>query len=105
MIGTGEPPVETHFDVNLIGEYNIAGNLWLLEPLLAKAGIRAKLKVKLRGDLAARLEGCGLRNEDRVDVLEDFPLAVLLNDLPYRGAERVSLDAARDDRASAKLLD
>ncbi len=40
VIGTGEPPVMTHTDINLIGEYNIAGDLWMVEPLLAKAGIR-----------------------------------------------------------------
>jgi len=40
VIGTGETPVMTHSDINLIGEYNIAGDLWLVEPLLAKAGIR-----------------------------------------------------------------
>ena len=40
VIGTGEPPVTTHADINLIGEYNIAGDLWLIEPILEKAGIR-----------------------------------------------------------------
>jgi nitrogenase molybdenum-cofactor synthesis protein NifE len=40
VIGTGESPVTTHTDINLIGEYNIAGDLWLVEPLLAKAGMR-----------------------------------------------------------------
>ena len=40
VIGTGEPPVMTHYDINLIGEYNIAGDLWHVEPLLDKAGIR-----------------------------------------------------------------
>jgi len=40
VIGTGETPVMTHTDINLIGEYNIAGDLWFVEPLLAKAGIR-----------------------------------------------------------------
>ena len=40
VIGTGETPVLTHTDINLIGEYNIAGDLWLVEPLLARAGIR-----------------------------------------------------------------
>ncbi len=40
VIGTGEPPVMTHTDINLIGEYNIAGDLWQVEPLLAKAGVR-----------------------------------------------------------------
>ena len=40
VIGTGEPAVTTHCDINLIGEYNIAGDLWLVEPLLERAGIR-----------------------------------------------------------------
>ncbi len=40
VIGTGEPPFVTEYDINLIGEYNIAGDLWLLEPVLNKAGIR-----------------------------------------------------------------
>jgi len=45
VIGTGETPVLTHTDINLIGEYNIAGDLWLLEPLLTKAGIRILSKI------------------------------------------------------------
>jgi nitrogenase molybdenum-cofactor synthesis protein NifE len=45
VIGTGEPPVMTHYDINLIGEYNIAGDLWFVEPLLAKAGIRILSKI------------------------------------------------------------
>ena len=45
VIGTGETPVMTHTDINLIGEYNIAGDLWLVEPLLAKAGIRILSKI------------------------------------------------------------
>lgn len=45
VIGTGEPPVMTHYDINLIGEYNIAGDLWLIEPLLEKAGIRILSKI------------------------------------------------------------
>ncbi len=48
VIGTGETPVLTHTDINLIGEYNIAGDLWLVEPLLARAGIR--LLSKITGD-------------------------------------------------------
>ncbi len=40
VIGTGEAKDETEYDVNLIGEYNIAGDLWLVEPVLNKAGIR-----------------------------------------------------------------
>jgi nitrogenase molybdenum-cofactor synthesis protein NifE len=40
VIGTGETPVMTHTDINLIGEYNIAGDLWFMEPLLTRSGIR-----------------------------------------------------------------
>lgn len=40
VIGTAEPATTTRWDVNLIGEYNIAGDLWGVQPLLAKAGIR-----------------------------------------------------------------
>jgi nitrogenase molybdenum-cofactor synthesis protein NifE len=45
VIGTGETPVLTHADINIIGEYNIAGDLWLVEPLLAKAGIRVLSRI------------------------------------------------------------
>ncbi|MEW6601283.1 MAG: nitrogenase iron-molybdenum cofactor biosynthesis protein NifE, partial [Nitrospirota bacterium] len=39
VIGTGEAPRTTDCDINLIGEYNIAGDLWLVEPVLNAAGI------------------------------------------------------------------
>ncbi len=39
VIGTGEPPFLTDYDINLIGEYNIAGDLRLVEPVLKAAGI------------------------------------------------------------------
>ncbi len=45
VIGTGETPVMTHRDINLIGEYNIAGDLWLVEPLLTKAGFRVLSRI------------------------------------------------------------
>jgi nitrogenase molybdenum-cofactor synthesis protein NifE len=40
VIGTAEPAVRTDYDVNLIGEYNIAGDLWGMLPLFEKVGIR-----------------------------------------------------------------
>src|SRR5574341_77294 len=45
VIGTGEPPVLTHYDINIIGEYNIAGDLWHVEPLLTRAGIRVLARI------------------------------------------------------------
>ncbi len=38
VIGTAEPETTTITDINLIGEYNIAGDLYLVEPVLKKAG-------------------------------------------------------------------
>jgi len=40
VIGTGEPVCVTPTDIVLIGEYNVAGDLDLVEPLLAESGIR-----------------------------------------------------------------
>jgi nitrogenase molybdenum-cofactor synthesis protein NifE len=40
VIGTREPAMRTPFDVNLVGEYNIAGEMWNVTPVLARAGIR-----------------------------------------------------------------
>lgn len=45
VIGTGEPDYTTIRDINLIGEYNIAGDLWLVEPVLNKAGIRVLSRI------------------------------------------------------------
>jgi len=45
VIGTGEPAVTTHCDINLLGEYNIAGDLELVEPLLDRAGIRVLSRI------------------------------------------------------------
>jgi nitrogenase molybdenum-cofactor synthesis protein NifE len=40
VIGTAEPEYTTEYDINLIGEYNIAGDLWGMLPLFDKLGIR-----------------------------------------------------------------
>lgn len=55
VIGTAEPPAEmlTPYDINLIGEYNIAGELWDIQDLLAKVGIR----------ILSRMTGDGRFNE------------------------------------------
>ncbi len=42
VIGTGAPPLsalDLNGVINIIGEYNIAGDLWLVEPVLKEAGI------------------------------------------------------------------
>lgn len=40
VIGSAEPAETTPADITLIGEYNVAGDLDLVEPLLAECGIR-----------------------------------------------------------------
>jgi nitrogenase molybdenum-cofactor synthesis protein NifE len=50
VIGTGNLPSslnlrEDDVVINLIGEYNIAGDLWLVEPILKEAGIRVLSRI------------------------------------------------------------
>ncbi len=40
VIGTQEPEYTTDYDINIIGEYNLAGELWQVKPLLDELGIR-----------------------------------------------------------------
>ncbi len=40
VIGTVEPAYTTPYDINIIGEYNLAGELWQVKPLLDVLGIR-----------------------------------------------------------------
>lgn len=45
VVGTAEPDDTTPYDINLIGEYNIAGELWGVLPLFEKLGIRVLAKI------------------------------------------------------------
>jgi nitrogenase molybdenum-cofactor synthesis protein NifE len=45
VVGTQEPESTTPYDINLIGEYNIAGELWGVLPLFEKLGIRVLAKI------------------------------------------------------------
>jgi nitrogenase molybdenum-cofactor synthesis protein NifE len=40
VIGTAEPEYATPYDINIIGEYNLAGELWQVKPLLDEMGVR-----------------------------------------------------------------
>ena len=40
VIGTAEPETTTPYDINIIGEYNLAGELWQVKPLLDEMGVR-----------------------------------------------------------------
>lgn len=45
VVGTGKPKYTTPYDINLIGEYNIAGEIWGVLPLFKKLGIRVLSKI------------------------------------------------------------
>lgn len=45
VVGTAEPEYTTPYDINLIGEYNIAGELWSVLPVFEKVGIRVLAKI------------------------------------------------------------
>jgi len=59
VVGTGEPDFTTPFDINLIGEYNIAGEMWGVVPLLETLGIR--VLAKITGDARYREITCAHR--------------------------------------------
>ena len=40
VIGTQEPDYTTPYDINIIGEYNLVGELWQVKPLLDEIGVR-----------------------------------------------------------------
>jgi len=40
VVGTKEPEYLTDFDMNIIGDYNIQGDLWEIKPLFERMGIR-----------------------------------------------------------------
>jgi len=48
VIGTEEPETTTPTDINLLGEYNVSGDLWAVTPLFQRLGIR--LLTSITGD-------------------------------------------------------
>lgn len=48
VIGTGEPPAVAKFAINLIGEYNIAGEMWNVVQVFERLGIQ--VLAKMTGD-------------------------------------------------------
>lgn len=45
VIGTREPADSTPYDINLLGEYNVAGEFAQVRPLLARLGIRVRATI------------------------------------------------------------
>ena len=65
LIGTKEPELTTPFDINLIGEYNVTGDMWQYTPLLEELGIR--VLSTLSGD--GRVAGIRTAHRARLNVL------------------------------------
>lgn len=65
LIGTKEPEVDYPFSVNLIGEYNVTGDMWQYAPLLEKIGI--KVLSTLSGD--GRLENIQMAHRAKLNVI------------------------------------
>lgn len=42
VIGTREPDDVTPYDVNILGEFNLSGEFWMVRPLLEKLGMRVR---------------------------------------------------------------
>lgn len=59
VVGTEEPEYTTPYDINLIGEYNIAGEMWNVIPLFEKLGIR--VLAKITGDARYHNVACAHR--------------------------------------------
>ena len=107
MIGTEEPEYTTPYDINIIGEYNLSGELWQVKPLLDELGIRilacisgdgkyqrGRLFASRQGGDDGLLQGDDQRRAQDGRALRHSVLRGLV--LRHRGHERL---AARD-RAS-----
>ncbi|MCW5698311.1 MAG: nitrogenase iron-molybdenum cofactor biosynthesis protein NifE [Rhodospirillales bacterium] len=59
VVGTREPSRRTPFDINIIGEYNVAGEMWMVLPLLDRLGIR--VLASITGDARYHEVACAHR--------------------------------------------
>ena len=65
LIGTREPEVIHPFGINLIGEYNVTGDMWQYTPILEKIGI--KIVSTLAGD--GRIENIQMAHTAKLNVI------------------------------------
>lgn len=84
LIGTKEPETSTPFDINLIGDYNVTGDMWQYTPLLEELGIR--VLSTLSGD--GRVANIRTAHRARLNVLV---CAKSLISLPRKMQERYDI--------------
>ena len=51
LIGTKEPEITSEYRINILGDYNVAGDVWLVKPLFEKMGIQ--VITSMTGDATA----------------------------------------------------
>ncbi|MCQ6961885.1 nitrogenase iron-molybdenum cofactor biosynthesis protein NifE [Methanolobus chelungpuianus] len=51
LIGTREPEISSPYRINILGDYNVAGDVWLVKPLFEKMGIQ--VITSMTGDATA----------------------------------------------------
>ncbi|MCG7850789.1 MAG: nitrogenase iron-molybdenum cofactor biosynthesis protein NifE [ANME-2 cluster archaeon] len=51
LIGTKEPEITSEYRINLLGDFNVAGDVWLIKPLFERMGIQ--VMVSMTGDSTA----------------------------------------------------
>lgn len=51
IIGTCEPIIRSEYRINLLGDFNVAGDVWLIKPLFERMGIQ--VMVSMTGDSTA----------------------------------------------------
>lgn len=108
VIGTREPAHTTPCDVNVIGEYNVAGELWQVRPLLERLGIR--ILASITGD--ARYNDVACAHHARVNMVVCSQALISMArameeryGIPYfEGSFYGIADIARTLRTFARLL-
>ncbi|MDW7730808.1 MAG: nitrogenase iron-molybdenum cofactor biosynthesis protein NifE [Methanolobus sp.] len=51
LIGTKEPEITSEYRINILGDYNVAGDVWLVKPLFEKMGVQ--VITSMTGDATA----------------------------------------------------
>ena len=108
VIGTREPAHTTPCDVNVIGEYNVAGELWQVKPLLERLGIR--ILASITGDARYNDVACAHRARVNMVVCSQalISMARAMEErygIPYiEGSFYGIADIARTLRTFAELL-
>lgn len=108
VIGTEEPEYTTPYDINIIGEYNLVGELWQIRPLLDRLGIR--ILSCISGDAKYHEIACSHRAKAAMMVCSKAMINVARKmheryDIPYfEGSFYGVSDTSESLRNIAKLL-